>query len=520
MKSSAILNSDVVAQENVFSREQARTSTERFSLVYLCAMALIPLAVSVIAFIGASLRLDEAQSLWQVSRSVGGILTVVAGDVHVPLYHILLHYWLLIFGDTIGTARLLSLFFFIIAIPALYELGKRAYSARVGLLAAFLFTISPFMNWYANEIRMYTMFVFFTILNQYFFLQLFKSKPVQARTWTFYGVTAILGLFSHYFFALNLLAQAIFFFLRRELFPAEALKRFIMIAFIVGAAFVPWILFEMVRGVVGFQEPLLALPSTVNLFGTLSEFLFGFQRDLFTTIFLSLWPVAAIVALSSLGSRERISHETEYFTLTLIVAFGATFLGSYLITPVYVSRYLIFAVPSLYLVLISLFSTYTRNVRLLAEGTLIALMLVALVVEMTNPAVSVKEQYASAAQYLASHATSQDVVLVSAPFTIYPMQYYYRGPAPITTLPIWNQYAYGPIPAYNSSTFPKDVSAATHNYQTAYLLLSYDQGYEKDVKQYFDSHYKRLSSQTFSNDLTLYVYQLRYNTEASAIANR
>jgi mannosyltransferase len=287
---------------------------------------------------------------------------------------------------------------------------------------------------------------------------------------------------------------------------------------LVAAAFVPWVGFELFRGVVGFQEPILALPSTVDLFGTFSQFFFGFQKDVITTIFLSLWPLAAIVALVSLGHRVRIAPQTEYFTLTLIIAFGATFLGSYLITPVYVSRYLIFTIPSLYLLIINLFSTYRTSARLLAEGTLVLLMLMALGVEMASPSVPVKEQYAGAAEYLASHATVQDVVLVSAPFTIYPLEYYYRGPAAMTTLPVWNQYAYGPIPAFDPATFPKDVADATRNYQTAYLLLSYDQGYESDVKQYFDSHYERLSSQVFSDDLTLYAYRLRYNTAKSAVA--
>lgn len=518
MKPSAASNVLALPQEAVFEPAAKATWLERLTVPILILAAVIPILASLYFFLGASLRLDEAQSLWQVSRSVSGILTVVAGDVHVPLYHILLHYWLLIFGDSIGAARLLSLLFFVLGVPAFYMLGKRAYSPRIGVLAALLFAISPFMNWYANEIRMYTMFVLFTILNQYFFVRLFRDATPSKGTWLAYAATAVLGAFSHYFFFLNLLAQALFFGLRRHLFPAYALRAFITVGVLLAAVFMPWVAFELFRGVVGFQEPLLALPSTVDLFGTFSEFLFGFQKDIITTVFLSLWPLAAIVALFGLGHRVRMAPQTEYFVLTLIIAFGATFLGSYLVTPVYVSRYLIFALPSLYLVIINLFSTYRKSARLLAEGTLVLLMCMALGVEMTNANVPVKEQYASAAEYLTAHATSQDVILVSAPFTVYPIEYYYRGPATMTTLPIWNQYAYGPIPPYNPSTFPSDVAQATHNYQTAYLLLSYNQGYESDVQRYFDSHYQRLTTQTFSNDLTLYVYRLRYNTEKSAIA--
>lgn len=495
-----------------------RTRLEEWAAPLVIAISIIPVALSFF-LINASIRLDEAQSLWQVSRDVGGILMVVAGDVHVPLYHVLLHYWLVAFGNSVPVARLLSLLFYVLSIPAVYALGKRAYSVRVGIVAALLYSISPFMNWYGNEIRMYTLFAFLTILNQYFFLRLWKDRPVTRSSWLGYGFTALLGVFSHYFFFLNLFAQAVFFLSRKSLFPEGSLRRFLSIAVLIATAFAPWITYEFIRGVVAFQAPILPHPSTVDLFATFSEFFFGFQGDAINTVFLSLWPVAAAIAVIGMTRSRGLTPQTEYLILTLLIAFGTAFIGSYILTPVYVSRYLIFTIPALYLVLIRLFERYRPSVRFLAEGTLIVLMLITLGMEVTEPAIPVKERYAEASAYLTDHATAQDVVLLSAPFTIYPIQYYYRGPAPISTLPIWNQFAYGAIPAFNPATLPQDVASSTHNYQNAYLLLSYDQGYESEIKQYFDSHYQRLSETYFSNDLTLYVYRLRYNTTRSAIVS-
>src|SRR5581483_4334119 len=140
-------------------RPSARSATLSFATtVALVAMMLIPIALSIFFFAGQSLRLDEAQSLWQTSRGFLDILTIVAGDVHVPLYHELLHLWRLYFGNTITAARDMSLLFYLLNIPALYFLGKLAYNRATGLFAAFLLSISPFMNWYGNEIRMYTLF--------------------------------------------------------------------------------------------------------------------------------------------------------------------------------------------------------------------------------------------------------------------------------------------------------------------------------------------------------------------------
>jgi uncharacterized membrane protein len=69
-----------------------------------------------------------------------------------------LHFWRLFVGDTVSVARMMSLAFYLLSIPLLYVLGKQAYSRQVGLFAALLLALSPFMNWYGSEIRMYTLF--------------------------------------------------------------------------------------------------------------------------------------------------------------------------------------------------------------------------------------------------------------------------------------------------------------------------------------------------------------------------
>lgn len=492
--------------------EPSRTATVA---AVLSAMA-IPLVLA-IAFLPQSLRLDEAQSLWQASRPALAILSIVAGDVHVPLYHLVLHAWLLYMGDTVASARILSLLFFMLSIPLLYLLGERVYGRRVALFAVFVFAISPFMNWYANEIRMYTMLVFFTLANQYFFVRLFSDERPREGVWALYALTAILGAFTHYFFFLNLLAQAAYYFARRELFPEGALRRFMLTALVLGIAFIPWIWYVAAQGVAGFETPVLARPSSVNLFGAFSEFFFGFQSDTLNTIVLSLWPVAIILAFLGLR-RRRLAHATEYFTLSVVLPFALAFLISFVITPVFVSRYLIFTIPALYLAVAALFASYPARFGTFARATLVLLVLMTLVIEIANPRAPVKEDYVDAVAYMSAHATPQDAILLSAPFTVYPVEYYYRGSAAISTLPAWDQFAHGAIPPFDPGQLPQEVAAATAGDQNVYLLLSYDQGYEKQVHDYFESHYKRLYTQQYSNDLTLYVYRLRYDTEKSAIA--
>ncbi len=41
-----------------------------------------------------------------------------------------------------------------------------------------------------------------------------------------------------------------------------------------------------------------------------------------------------------------------------------------------------------------------------------------------------------------------------------------------------------------------------------YVILSYDQGYEKEFKTYLDNNFEQVNERDFSPDLTLYQYKL------------
>lgn len=487
--------------------------------LWISLMMLFVVGLSALFFSTQSLRLDEAQSLWQSGRSAGDILTLIAQDVHVPLYHELLHFWRLIVGDSVGAARFLSLVFYLALIPAMYLLGKLAYGRNAGLFAAALITISPFLNWYGNEIRMYTLFTLLVVVNQYSFIKLWRTANQDSRdhAWVLYILSALLGIFTHYFFFMTLAAQAAFYLMRRELFPKEALKRFLFSWGFLAVCFAPWVLFVLSQGQAQNASPVLSTPTTVNLFGAFAQFLFGFQDDHLSAIFLSLWPLSLVLGFLALRKSSRIQPETEYFMLSLILSVSIAFFGSFLIAPLFVSRYLIFTIPSLYLLVASLIAMYPPRAATLARFGLVALMLIMLAIEIVNPATPVKENYREASAYLTDHTAAQDVVILSAPFTVYPVEYYYRGVAPITTLPLWDRYAYGAIPTFDESRLPAEVETLSQSYQYAWVLLSYDQGYEQKVKEYFDNHFEKVDERTFSPGLNLYVYKLRYDTPLAHI---
>jgi len=105
--------------------------------------------------------LDETFSVWMARHSVPELLQwTVNLDQHPPLYYLLLHYWIALFGDTAYYARLLSALFGAAAIPVIYLIGKRLSGAVVGLAAALFLAFSLFNIYFAQETRMYTLLTF------------------------------------------------------------------------------------------------------------------------------------------------------------------------------------------------------------------------------------------------------------------------------------------------------------------------------------------------------------------------
>jgi hypothetical protein len=244
----------------------------------------------------------------------------------------------------------------------------------------------------------------------------------------------------------------------------------------------------------------------------------GFHNDQVNSLILSLWPLLVLLGFLGLQRHKSFTPETSYLLysafLPVLLALGLSFA----IRPVFLSRYLIITLPSLYLLLAWLVSRYQPSAALATKTILVTGIAAMLLVQNFNYATPVKENYLAASRYLEERTTAQDIVAVSAPFTIYPIDYYYRGQALLTTLPAWDRFQSGPIPAFTPETLEADLAKLRQSHQTLWVLLSYDQGYEEEVRLYLDNNFERIDAREFSPGLTLYAYKLRYDQEPFATA--
>jgi hypothetical protein len=155
-----------------------------------------PWSVIFITLIGGGLRvllldnkgmwLDETFSVWLASHSVVDMLQwIVRIDQHPPLYYLLLHYWIVLNGDTPYYVRLLSVLFGAGTIPIIYLIGKRMSGIVMGLVAAVLLALSLFNIHFAQETRMYTLLTFNAAVAIYALVRLLTDshsvKPIGSQ---------------------------------------------------------------------------------------------------------------------------------------------------------------------------------------------------------------------------------------------------------------------------------------------------------------------------------------------------
>lgn len=100
---------------------------------------------------------DEGIGIWLSRMPMWESIHWTAGDVHPPLYYVLLRAWRAVAGEGEFALRFLSVISSTLTVPLIYRLGKALGGFRTGTLAALLLAVSRFSIWWAQEIRMYAL---------------------------------------------------------------------------------------------------------------------------------------------------------------------------------------------------------------------------------------------------------------------------------------------------------------------------------------------------------------------------
>jgi hypothetical protein len=124
---------------------------------------------------------------------------------HAPGYFIVLSGWGALVGWQPPVLRALSLLLGVLAVAAVYRLGRRIDSPAVGIVAAALLATSALFIHFSHELRMYTLLVLLSVWVLWLYLRLVERQQA-AQRWEWIGLLAGSAglLYTHFFAALPL----------------------------------------------------------------------------------------------------------------------------------------------------------------------------------------------------------------------------------------------------------------------------------------------------------------------------
>ena len=176
------------------------------------------LAASLILLAGFGLRVyrlsasniwwDEAWGVVLGRMPLAASLQRTASDEHPPLYYWSLHAWMPLAGDTPFAVRFPSVLAASLTLALLYQVGRYLGGAPLGLLAAWLLALNHSHITWSQQVKMYTLAAFFSLLSFWFLLKWFSSGR-RRYALVVCGMATLAAVSTHYIALLVAAAQGL-----------------------------------------------------------------------------------------------------------------------------------------------------------------------------------------------------------------------------------------------------------------------------------------------------------------------
>ncbi|MGE5140591.1 MAG: hypothetical protein ACM3JD_14080, partial [Rudaea sp.] len=375
-------------------------------------------------------------------------------------------------GDTEFAVRFLSLVAGVLLVAVTARIARSLFGPRVAVIAALLSALSAFELYYSQETRMYIWVALFSALSFSALTSLMRRidrgslSAHAAVDLLIYLLSTIAALYTHYFAPAVLLAQNFavlvwLIFKWRDKRSRGGPLLFRSIAAWVGTqavvvmVFLPWFFYagNQLSSWPAISEPLSPIDLAVRVLAAftvgidlplggqwLPVALFGllFLLGLFFPLFYRRSPNSA------LSSSPGIAGPFSILVLWSIVPLAFMYVVS-LQRPAYNPKFLLLSTPAFVMLTASGVEVLARALRRLpspaspahAVGALVLLAAAGLSASgiYTDSRLQ-RDDYRGVVGYINAYAQEGDSVVVDAPGQIDVVRYYYRGAAPLVTLPV------------------------------------------------------------------------------------
>jgi len=334
-------------------------------------------------------RLISAQELLTFQRikpestAVETIYSLALEDPqHPPFYFLLARVWMQIFGSSLTASRMLPAILSLLGLPLIYALGMELFASRwAALLATAFLALSPFDILFAQTARQYSLLTVLTIASSWLLVR--AIRLLGWKPWVLYAIASVIGLYTHPFFILVLIAHGVYVLLLGVFLAASGaliVRNCIAIGVGYGSAialssflYIPWL--------VVLIENLQQASSTTNWTREIVslDYLIKFWTLSFTSLFLDLdfgltnpltvlirMPIVLLIFTALYIVFRRTLRSTWLFIFSsllvpfLLLALPDILSGGKRST---VSRYLIACFPAIQLTVAYFFSVYLQTRR-------------------------------------------------------------------------------------------------------------------------------------------------------------
>lgn len=407
-----------------------------------------------------SLWLDESIMVLDVYNPELENAGIDKGDIHPPLFRSLWRYLTRIIPPPAETSvlqkaetdtypvfdernlRLPSVFFSLISVVLIYLMSRALFGADNGLIAAAVMGISAFQVYYAQEIKMYSLFECLSLASGLLLIKALESG--KKLFWAGHSLVNTLALYTHYFAFLLLGGQAVFvllYFLSR--FRRTTVKYWVWSSLFTALFFLPWSMrmFDHIARVKGhfWVSPL----TPGQFFGIFKNFFFGYHTGFSWSIAGSLAAFAICLAgavyLARCASRKEEtvswgkSDSAVFIIVCILVPVLTAVAVSLLFCPLLFDRPLIFISGYFYLLFACGLCSLRRR-RPVAAACLFAVFLAVSLFALRSyyrnehfepsAGVVMNKPLREVCEYIKREYRSGDVVLLSHHSMLYPMLCY------------------------------------------------------------------------------------------------
>lgn len=385
------------------------------------AIVLTLFALNVIiksVFLGThTLDTDEPYTLYHAQESLGDLFSVLQRDNNPPLFFIILHFWIKVFGISETSARFLPMLFSSTAVIFIYLIGRKYYGIVVASGACLLYSLSNLNIMESHDTRAYTLFVLLSTLSIYFYLRVSESEDIKKPAIALTVINTLL-IYTHLLGFFILLIEVIY-----TLAIPSIRKRFFQLhlksTIVCGLFYLPYFIFIALSRILDqFQTGMpFEKARPYHLFQIVWAFSnYNIQALKAFLVVLTLFFILLII-------RKKIPERHDIIIWGwFVLPFSLMYLVSYKM-PMTIPKYEIFITPAFFLMISVAANDLVRKFRV--AGVTIIFILAYLMYDSIDLKAS---NYAGSKDVVASliqHKRDSTGVFLIPPWVVHTFSYYY-----------------------------------------------------------------------------------------------